>query len=693
LAPTETRPVRRYGIALGLTALAILIRWLLDPVVGDDSPLVTVYCVTAIAAALVGLGPALVTLSLGYLVSDWLFMAPRHEIGIDDARGAIRLVSFLVAGGTIIAVGVGMRRGRRRAEAARAALEAESAERRARAEELQSAATRLRLLWESAHVLMTTARPDTMLQQLFAQVAPHLGVDHYLNYVLDDSGAGLRLDSSAGLADADVASLRHLELGHAICGRVAILRRFTAIANVQASADPATEVIRGLGIRAYACSPLVAGDRLLGTLSFGSRTKDAFSEADLEFIQTITQYVSVAFERLRLIEQLRLGDARKDEFLATLAHELRNPLAPLRNASQTLSLLSHAEPEFEAARGLIDRQLQLMTRLVDDLLDVARITRCKVRLRKEPIDLAAVVRSAIESARPAIDEGRHRLTVQMPTEPVRLHADASRLAQVLSNLLTNAAKYGDPAGEIVLRAERLGREVVLSVRDSGIGIAPEQLPFVFDMFSQASPALERAQGGLGIGLALVRGLVELHGGRVEAHSAGLGQGAEFRVRLLLDADAPVVAPEPAQPEAAASEPARRVLVVDDSHDAVDALMLLLKRLGHDVRGVHDGAGAVQAAGDFRPDVVLLDIGLPGMNGYEAARRIRQQPWGRSMVLAALTGWGQEDDKRRSAEAGFDEHLTKPIELSALRRLLAQAGTHRPDASTRPDAAPRADTRH
>jgi signal transduction histidine kinase len=369
--------------------------------------------------------------------------------------------------------------------------------------------------------------------------------------------------------------------------------------------------------------------------------------------------------------QLTEANCRKDEFLATLAHELRNPLAPIRNA---LELLKHADGDLtlmEQARSMMERQLAQMVRLIDDLLDISRITRGKLNLRKERVELAAVVQSAVEASRPLIEAQAHQCTITLPPAPIYLEADPIRLAQVFANLLTNAAKYTEKRGHIWLTAERLGGEVVMSIRDTGIGIAAEHLTHIFEMFSQVAPALERSHGGLGIGLALVRGLVELHGGKVEVRSAGLGQGSEFIVRLpVVDKPVPTRREPNGNGEKSPAGPKCRILVVDDNRDAADSLALMLRLTGHEIEIAYDGLEAVQAAAAFRPDVVVLDIGLPKMNGYEAARHIREQPWGQGMALIALTGWGQEEDKRRALEVGFDHQLTKPVEAVALEKLLA-----------------------
>jgi len=374
-------------------------------------------------------------------------------------------------------------------------------------------------------------------------------------------------------------------------------------------------------------------------------------------------------ELRRLNDELSQAHRRKDEFLATLAHELRNPLAPITNAIEILRLRDPMDGESRWARDVIDRQVRQMTRLVDDLLDVARITRGKITLRMERVALAAVVQGAAEAARPFIEQSGHRLDITLPPQPVWLDADPTRLTQVLLNLLNNAAKYTPHGGGITVDTSTRDGEAVVCVRDDGIGIPAEHLADIFEMFSQVAPALERSQGGLGIGLALARGLVELHGGSIEAHSAGAGQGSEFIVRLPVAVNARAEAAGLAQGAAAAAS-MLRVLVVDDNRDAADSLAMMLELTGHEVRTAHDGEAALNEAARFTPDVVLLDIGMPGMNGYEVALRLRETPHGRRARIVALTGWGQEDDKRRAVDAGFDQHLTKPVDPASLSTVLA-----------------------
>ena len=362
---------------------------------------------------------------------------------------------------------------------------------------------------------------------------------------------------------------------------------------------------------------------------------------------------------------LREADQRKDEFLATLAHELRNPLAPIRNALHVLRLTGR-DPAVLRVSEMMTRQVDHMVRLVDDLMEVSRITRGKIELRREPVDVAAVLRSAIETSQPVIDAAGHRLTVALPPAPLVVDGDAVRLAQVFANLLNNAARHTEAPGDIWVDACREADDVVVSVRDAGVGISADMLPRVFEMFTQAKGSHRRTQGGLGIGLSLVRSLVQMHGGVVTAASEGPGRGSEFTVRLpttnaASKVDAPLRLPE--------SVPGIRVLVVDDNADAADSLGLLLGLLGADVRVTHDGASALEALADFQPQMILLDIGMPGLDGYEVAARIRADPEHRGVTLVALTGWGQEEDRRRSRQAGFDYHLIKPTDLDALRALI------------------------
>ncbi|MBA4031260.1 MAG: hybrid sensor histidine kinase/response regulator, partial [Planctomyces sp.] len=384
----------------------------------------------------------------------------------------------------------------------------------------------------------------------------------------------------------------------------------------------------------------------------------------------ITERKRMEDDLRQLAADLSEGDRRKDEFLAMLAHELRNPLAPIRNGLQVMRLAKDNEEEVERSRSMMERQLDQMVRLVDDLMDVSRISRGKLELKLEKVVLAKVVESAVETSRPLIDQMGHELTVNQPGDPIHVVADFTRLAQVFLNLLNNAAKYSERGGNILLHVERQGSEVLVSVLDEGIGIDAEHLPRIFDLFSQVDRSLEKSQGGLGIGLTLVRRLVEMHGGRVEARSEGPGRGSEFHVFLPVMQEASAT-PAPGRVESSPlPKLSLRILIVDDNRDSADSLAMMLKIMGNTIRTAYDGQEAVSTADTFQPDVILLDIGLPKLNGYEACRRIREQSAGRKVFIIAQTGWGQEEDRQRTHDAGFDLHMVKPVDPMKLKNLLS-----------------------
>ena len=545
---------------------------------------------------------------------------------------------------------------------------------------------RLAVLWEAAGVLLTNKDPDTMLRQLFERIRESLSLDVYFNFMVNEKGEALEMVSSVGVDSETLATFSRLEFGQAVCGTVALRREPIVATSIQQSSEPMVQLVKGLGIRAYACNPLIAGGKLLGTLSFASRSRDTFDREEIEFLETISHYVTLAYERLRLIEQLREQDQRKDEFLATLAHELRNPLAPIRNGLELIRLSGGNPATLERATMIMNRQVQQMVRLVDDLLDVARISRNRLELRKEQVELESIVRSAVETSRPMLDAAQNDLKVSLPNEPVLLDADPVRLAQVFSNLLNNAAKYSEPGGHISFVATQHENELTIVVSDTGIGIEPEKLSQIFGMFVQLDASDQQIQTGLGVGLTLVQRLIQMHGGTVEARSDGVGKGSEFIVRLpaltrSAKASSAVTGSVDGQ------EPVRRrILVVDDNLDSAESLAMMLSLCGHEVATAHDGLAALKLAQEFQPDVALLDLGMPKLDGYEAARSIRQQAWGRDMMLVALTGWGQAEDKRRSREAGFDAHLVKPVDFGALEKLVAD-GTTEQSPAAHPAAEP------
>jgi CheY-like chemotaxis protein len=399
-----------------------------------------------------------------------------------------------------------------------------------------------------------------------------------------------------------------------------------------------------------------------------SRTSDA-TEARQAVVEELAREAQRASRELTA---LREADRQKDAFLATLAHELRNPLAPIRNAVQIMR--GAAEPELGHARGIIERQTEQLVRLVDDLMEISRIGRGRIHLQLQRVELASAIAMAVEASRSLIDSGGHTLSVELPAHPLPVEGDSTRLSQIFANLLNNAAKYTPPGGHIRLVAQARGGEAVVSVADTGVGIPAHMLARIFDLFAQVDASAEHTQGGLGIGLTVAQQLALLHGGRIEAASEGQDRGSVFTVHLPLQ---PAREEDPRSGEQGSGDPhtrpgaARRVLVVDDNADAAESLCILLQMAGHTVCTAGDGLAAVRLAQEFQPDVVLLDIGMPGINGYEAAARIRALPEGGHIQLIALTGWGQDSDRQKAAAAGFDYHLTKPADPELVERILAE----------------------
>ncbi|MBI3838430.1 MAG: PAS domain S-box protein [Planctomycetia bacterium] len=425
-------------------------------------------------------------------------------------------------------------------------------------------------------------------------------------------------------------------------------------------------LLHELNPRSYIFVPLITRTKVIGAIGLVSAESDRrFSAAELAVAEELGRRAAVAIENARLYTELREADRRKDEFLAMLAHELRNPLAPIRNALELLNSDVDRDTA-EWAKALMQRQVRHIVRLVDDLLDVSRIMRGKIQLKKEPVELSSAIHDALEEARPAIALQGQEFTLLLPPQPIWVQADPVRLSQIISNLLNNAAKYTDKGGRISLGVTSENGHVTIAVRDSGIGIAPNMLARIFVPFTQVAHTPDRSRGGLGIGLALVRSLVEMHDGTVSAYSEGLGKGSEFVVRLPIIGHRYTHDRVDWQPSPV---PARRVLIVDDNHSAAESLGRLLSKLwSHEVAFAYDGTTAIEKVEQWHPDVVLLDIGLPGLNGYEVARHIRQMPQGKSVFLVALTGYGQDEDRRKSLEAGFDEHLVKPAPVAALQEI-------------------------
>jgi len=428
-----------------------------------------------------------------------------------------------------------------------------------------------------------------------------------------------------------------------------------------------------LPVRSYLAVPVVSrSGEVIGGLFFGHPETGVFTERSERLVAGIASQAAIAIDNARLFQAARDADRRKDEFLATLAHELRNPLAPIRNAVEILRLTEADPAAATSARQLLERQLKQLVRLIDDLFDVSRITQGRLELRKEKLDLSVALKMAVETSRPLIESRQHTLHVSAAPDAFFVDADATRIAQVFANLLNNSAKYSPPGSSITARVTREGHNAVVTITDNGVGIPQAMLSRVFEMFERVDRDTEVTPDGLGIGLTLVRRLVELHGGTVTAQSEGLNCGSTFIVKLPLWQAASLPQEVHAMPTETQEGTARRkILVVDDNRDSAMSLSLLLELDGHDVRRAYDGIEALEIADAFRPEVTLLDIGMPRLDGYGAARELRQRDWAKESLLVALTGWGQAEDKRMAREAGFDHHMVKPVDPDALRRLLVE----------------------
>ena len=554
---------------------------------------------------------------------------------------------------------------------------------------LSAEADALVKLNESSSRLWRSRTLQEGLEVMLAAVIELLGADKGNVQLLEGSGKDgvLRIAAQRGFQPDFLEHFREVSAhDDCACGRA--LRSGQRIIIEDVEADAAFRALaRAADYRSVVTTPLIGGDgKPLGMLSAHFRTVHRPGERELRRLDLYVLQASDFIQRCSMEQALRQNqealheaDRRKDEFLALLAHELRNPLAPIRYALATSRKAGRTLEQQKRAEEVIERQVAHMSRLLDDLLDVSRITHGTLELKKSRTELTLVLGAAIEAARPILDSRHHTLSLDLPKQTVRLEADPVRLAQVFSNLLINAAKYTDAGGSIELRATREESAVVVAVRDNGIGISADMMPRLFTLFSQAHTALGRSEGGLGVGLALARGLVALHGGRVEARSDGPGRGSEFIVRLPAGVPALEVSQvEVSADDGPATDAGLKILVVDDSQDAADTCATVLELSGHEVQTAYSGRRALELARTFRPHALLLDIGLPDVNGYELARTIRAAPWAEGMVLIAVTGWGQGKDRRRALEAGFDHHLTKPIAAETLESLLQSLDRSEPD---------------
>ena len=546
-------------------------------------------------------------------------------------------------------------------------------------DELATQLDDLRRLQEMSVRLSNSLELQPILEETLRAAAAGEGATMGMLSLTEPDSERLKVGASVGFDREFLDAVDQLELGEGACGMAYQARRRIVIEDTET--DPACGSIRAMaakaGFRAVHSTPLITrSGKVVGVLSTHFPKRHRPSLREMQLADLCARQAVDFIENGRLYSQLREADRSKNEFLATLAHELRNPLAPIRNAVQILHMKAEPSPEVQWALEVVDRQMEQLTRLVDDLLDIARITGNKLELRRQPVELSEVLRIAVQTSRPLMDASGQQFTLSLPETPIHLDGDLTRLAQVVSNLLNNSSKYTERGGRIALSASLKGGEAVIAVKDSGIGIPADMLPRVFEIFTQVHRAPEQFPTGLGIGLTLVKRLVEMHNGTIEARSPGVGQGSEFVIRL----PAVMEGPDALRATAAAGPGARpatelRILIVDDNLDAAASLGLLLRLTGHEIRTAHDGAEAMRVAEEFRPDVAVLDIGLPKMDGYEVAGLIRRETWGEGMVLIAATGWGQETDRHRSREVGFDHHLVKPVDPAALIQLLASLDTN------------------
>jgi PAS domain S-box-containing protein len=741
--------LKTYALGFLTVVIAILVRWLLDPVMGDTLPLVTVFGAVAAAVWLGGYRLAIPITLIGYIACHYLFIEPRGTLNLSRTSDIVGLVAYLFTCSLIIAFGEAARishsRAHQRQEVFRVTLRsigdavittdiearityingvAESLTGWSHEDALGQPLDRVfRIVNEVTRQPVENPAVRALRQGLVVGLANH-------TILIKKDGSECPIDDSAG-------PIRN-EQGH-VSGCVLIFRDVTAqrlverekanqlltarlLASIVESSDDAiigksldgiiqtwnagaerlfgytSEQAVGRHI-SFVIPPerLSEEEQIIASLKEGKRIEHYETERVRSDGQRITVSLTISpikddsgnvigaskiardvTERKRLEDDLRrlatdlsAADRRKNEFLATLAHELRNPLAPMSNMLEVSKRANGDSEILKRAHDTIERQLDQMIRLVDDLLDWNRITHDRLELRRSEVELSSVIQQAVEVAHPLIDAASQRLILDLPSEPIYLNADRARLAQVFGNLLNNSSKYTGPEGTISLTAKRIDGEVLVAVKDNGAGIPQDKLDSIFDMFMQVDRTSEQSQAGLGIGLTLVKRLTEMHGGSIEARSDGAGQGSEFVVRLPILSKPALLS----QPDTAVeSSPERRILIVDDNRDSADSLSMLLEITGNKTYMAHDGIEALEAIEKYRPEVVLLDIGLPRLDGHEVCRRIREKSWGKDIVIIALTGWGQEDDRRKSEEAGFNGHLVKPVDYDELLELLSSLTT-------------------
>ena len=615
-----------YAVAVAATLAILLFRFLLSGLLGDSSFFFPFVIAVTLSAWYGGLKPGLLATLLSSLLVVFIFVPPQYSFKVVDFRFTVALVFFIIGGITISLVCNALHKALRTLEQSEAKALQHVKDIEHRDQALRDAQQQLHLITDSMSALVTRCTPDLNYSWVSKPYADWLQRSR-------KEIIGASIEEIIGKTAFDVLLPYYQRVLKGETVRLEIEVEFQTI-----------------------------GRRWVNSVYTPTFANDGKPDGWVGVVIDID-------EQKRSEEALRTTDRRKDTFLAVLAHELRNPLAPMRNSLELLKRSDSNPAINQRARVTMERQLSHMVRLVDDLLDLSRINSDKLQLQKHPVTLSEVVSQAVETVRPLIVESRHELSIELPTESLQLNADTVRLSQAFSNLLNNACKYTDPGGHISLAATHNDGHVVVSIRDNGMGIPTDLSPKIFEMFTQADHTPERQHGGLGIGLALVKRLVEMHEGEVSAGANPAGQGSEFLVKLpvMIMSNANDSSTSSAAPTT--SDASLRILVVDDNRDSAETLSMLLELMGNEVTVAYDGEQALAVANETKPDVVLLDIGLPKLNGYEVARRIRQEPWGSSPILVAITGWGQTEDIELSRESGFDHHLVKPVDHDHLLKLI------------------------
>jgi PAS domain S-box-containing protein len=613
-------PIVGYWVALASLAVAILLRWAFDPLLGDSMPIVMLSGAVAVTVWAGGYRPALMVAISGYLICLYYFVEPRHSFQLDSARAVIGSIAYVAMCSIIIVFGENLRRALRR-------WRDEQQKTHATLARLQESEDRFRRMCDSAPVLIWVSGEDNLCTWFNKQWLEFVGqpMEHELgngwteNLYRDD--VGIALETYRRAFESRAPFTMEYRLKHH-------------------SGEYRWVLDKGL--------PLYG--------------------ANNEFVGYIGSCVDME-DHKRSEQILKDADRRKDEFLATLSHELRAPLAPIRNALHVLGTKQLTDDDFRWSREVINRQVANMSRLMEDLLDVSRVSQNKIVLHKTRITLGEIIDDAVTTFRSGHPGNDHVVDLTLPMPAVHVEADAMRLAQAIGNLLDNAAKYSPEGTSIELRCKREKHEVVICVRDHGMGIAPEMMSGLFQMFSHTASALERSNGGLGVGLALTRRIIDLHGGSIEAHSGGIGEGSEFIVRIPIVSDEKTIDIANQAKGKGPDFRKHRILVADDSQDSADSLSLLLSIAGHEVRTAYAGKDAIDLLPSFQPTVALLDIGMPIVSGLEVCKHIRNQPWGKKVTVIAQTGWGRSEDRDMTTEAGFDYHLVKPVQPQKLLEIL------------------------